>query len=600
MRLSGGDLAWIGSFLLLSLGVGLVHRRRAGQSAVEFFLAGRRSPWWLLGSSMVATTFSTDTPNLVTDLVRTHGVAGNWLWWAFLLTGLVTTFLFAHLWRRAGLTTDLGFYELRYGGRVGSFLRGFRAVYLGLFFNVVILATVTLAAIKLGGALFGLSPAESVFLASAVTMVYSMLGGLAGVLWTDLFQFGMAMAGSVLAAVWAIRHPAVGSLQGLFAHPRVVERTSFLPDFGDPSLWIPLLLIPLAVQWWSVWYPGSEPGGGGYVAQRMLAAKNERHAVGASLLFNVAHYAVRPWPWILVALASLVVFPDLDSLARVFPELDPSLIRNDLAYPAMLTLLPSGLLGLVAASLLAAYMSTVSTHLNWGASYLVEDLYRPFFRPQASEPERVWVGRATTVLMMVVSGVLALSLSHASEAFSLLLQIGAGTGAIFLLRWYWWRISGWAEVAAMLASFLGALTFQVGLPLLGWERLPAWKELLIGVLSTTLVWLFVALLGPRTPQAQLEQFVAAVRVGGPGWKRVRLAAEQRGVELPPAQDRLSRGLLGVFGGALGVYGLLFGVGAWLGGRFGLAFAWLVVCFCGALMVSWVLRSSAVVNRKDPI
>jgi Na+/proline symporter len=582
--MDGIDLLWIYAFLLFSLSLGLMHWRRAGESPVEYFLAGRRGSWWLLGTSMVATTFSTDTPNLVTDLVRTYGVSGNWLWWAFLLTGLTTTFLFADLWRRAGLITDLGFYELRYGGRLGRFLRGFRAIYLGFFFNIIILASVTLAAIKLGFVLLGLSPVESVFLAGVVTVVYSMLGGLAGVVWTDLLQFGMAMAGSFLAAVWAVEHPKVGGLQRLFSNPQVRERAAVLPDFSNVEVWIPLFLIPLAVQWWSVWYPGSEPGGGGYVVQRLLAARNERHALGAALFFNVAHYALRPWPWILVALASLVVFPDLASLAAAFPQLDPQLVRHDLAYPAMLLELPPGLRGFVLASLLAAYMSTVSTHLNWGASYLVEDFYRPFLRPQASEREAVWVGRWSTVVLMGASGFLALSLSHALATFELLLQIGAGTGAIFLLRWFWWRVSAWAEMAAMASSFLGAVVFQVLWPAMGWVRLPAWQELLLGVGFTTAVWLSVAWWGPTTPQEQLERFVKTVQVGGPGWRAVLRRAQERGVELPPAEARFQKGLFRVFGGMVGVYGVLFGLGAWLAGRPVTALAWLGAAVVGALAI----------------
>lgn len=597
MHLAGVDWLWIGGFLMLSLGAGIARFARASRSSEEYFLAGRRNPWWLLGVSMVATTFSTDTPNLVTDLVRTHGVAGNWLWWAFLLTGLVTTFLFSRLWRRAGLTTDLGFYELRYGGPVGRFLRGFRALYLGFFFNVVILATVTLAAIKLGGVLLGVGPVETVLLAGSVTVVYSMLGGLRGVLWTDLLQFGLAMSGSVAAAVWALRHPAVGGLDGLFSNPAIVSRSSLLPDLAEPGVWVPLLLVPLAVQWWSVWYPGAEPGGGGYVAQRMLAARDERHAQGASLLFNVAHYALRPWPWILVALASLVVFPDLEALRRAFPTVEAGILGQDLAYPAMLTLLPTGLLGLVIASLLAAYMSTVSTHLNWGASYLVEDFYRPFLHPAAGDREAVRFGRVMTLMLMLASGALALVLSHALEAFSLLLQIGAGTGAIFLLRWYWWRVSGWAEVAAMGASFLVAIGLRVLLPASGVERLASWQELLVGVATTTGVWLLVSWFGPATPQERLEAFVREVRVGGPGWETVRQRARKRGVELPPPEDSIGRGLLGVLGGVLLVYGLLFATGGALAGRSLLAGLCLAGALAGGGILQFVLRSEGA--RRAP-
>src|SRR5690606_17651178 len=431
MNLVFADWAIIATYFAAALVIGLAVSRRAGRSTADFFLSGRNMPWWLLGTSMVATTFSTDTPNLVTDIVRQNGVAGNWVWWAFLLTGMLTVFVYAKLWRRAGVLTDLEFYELRYSGKPAAFLRGFRAIYLGVFFNVAIMATVTLAAIKISGVLLGLSPVATILLAGGVTVVFSMAGGLTSVLLTDFLLFITAMAGSIAAAVVALRHPDVGGLSSLLAHPNVAAGIDLLPDFSDPAAYVPLLVVPIAVQWWSVWYPGSEPGGGGYVAQRMLSARNEQEATAATLLFNVAHYALRPWPWILVALASLVVFPSVDALREAFPNLPESILGHDLAYPAMLTFLPAGVLGLVVASLAAAYMSTISTHLNWGASYVVNDFWRRFVEPDADERRLVRVGRVSTVALMVLASLFALWLQNALQAFQILLQIGAGTGLLF-------------------------------------------------------------------------------------------------------------------------------------------------------------------------
>ncbi len=554
MNLSQLDVLVVAGYLGLTLAIGLWASRRAGKSETEFFLSGRSMPWWLLGLSMVATTFSTDTPNLVTDIVRTNGVAGNWVWWAFLLTGMVTVFVYARLWRRSGVLTDMEFYEMRYSGRVAAFLRGFRAVYLGLFFNVMIMASVTLAAIKIGGVMFGWSPVTTVVIASLVTVTFSAAGGFRGVVLSDALLFGVAMAGAITAAVVAIRHPAVGSLDNLFSHPNVVGRLDFVPDLTDLDVAVPLFFVPLAVQWWAAWYPGAEPGGGGYIAQRMLAAKNEAHAMGATFLFNAAHYALRPWPWLLVALASLAVFPDLDSLRAAFPEVDPDVVRHDMAYPAMLTFLPTGLLGLVVASLAAAYMSTISTHLNWGSSYLVHDVWRRFVRPEADQRELVAVGRIATVILMVLAALFALVLENALQAFQILLQIGAGTGLLFLLRWFWWRINAWSELAAMGVSFVVACVF-----VFSDFGLAAWQELVLGVLVTTVGWVTVTLLTPPTAMERLESFYRKTRPGGPGWRRV--AARSGVAEDGPAEAwAVPRGVLLAFLASLAIYALLFGVG----------------------------------------
>lgn len=552
MQLSVIDNAIIIGFFGISLLIGLWAARKAGTSSSEFFLSGRNMPWWLLGVSMVATTFSADTPNFVTQVVRQNGVSGNWVWWAFLLTGMLTVFVYAKLWRRSGMNTDLEFYELRYGGKPAAILRGFRALYLGVFFNVMIMAGVCLAAIKIGAVMLGLSPITTLAIAGSVTVVYSMFGGLRGVLITDLFQFALSMLGTIWAASVALNMPEVGGLQNLLAQPQVTSLTNMFPDFSEPEQFIPLLIIPLAVQWWSVWYPGAEPGGGGYIAQRMLAAKNEKHAMGATLLFNVAHYALRPWPWIIIALCSVLVFPDLSSLQEAFPHVEAEILNDDLAYPAMMTLLPAGLLGLVLASLIAAFMSTISTHLNWGSSYVVNDFYRRFLKPEANERELVWVGRLSTFLLMGLAALFALALENAIQAFNILLQIGAGTGGIFILRWFWPRINAWTEIAGMVISFLVAIVLELVCPD-ACGSLGHWK-LVMGVGITTVGWLAVTLLTPKEDESVLRSFAQKVRPGA-GWAKYLDGA--RGVGVLPMQ------ILGMFLGCVGVYGVLFGFGALL-------------------------------------
>ena len=463
MQLTALDWIIMGAYFALSLGIGLAVSRRSGRDFDSFFLGGRSMPWWLLGISMVATTFSTDTPNLVADIVRTDGAFGNWAWWAFLLTGMLTVFLYAKLWRRSGVLTDVAFYELRYSGRLAAFLRGFRAVYLGLLFNVLIMASVTLAAIKIGGVMMDWTPLQTVVIAAGVTMLYSAAGGLRGVVLTDLVQFALAMAGSIGAAIYLVNLPEVGGWGTLLEHENVSGVLAFWPSL-ETATWedlVPVFVIPLAVQWWAAYYPGAEPGGGGYIVQRMLSAKDEKNAVGATLLFNGMHYALRPWPWIVVALASLVVFPDLTALADRFPNLPAQVVQNDLAYPAMLTFLPAGLLGLVVTSLAAAYMSTMSTQVNWGSSVLVHDVYQRFLKPEATDGQLVWAGRLCTVALMVIACVFALYLENAFQVFNIIVQIGAGTGLLFLLRWFWWRINAATELTAMIVSFAIAVYFQI-------------------------------------------------------------------------------------------------------------------------------------------
>ncbi len=569
MTLEWIDWLSIIAFFVISLVIGVAVTRRAGSSASEFFASGRSMPWWLLGVSMVATTFSADTPNLVTDMVRQHGVAGNWLWWAFLLTGMVTVFIYAKLWRRSNVLTDIEFYELRYSGKSAAFLRGFRALYLGIFFNVIIMASVLLAGIKIAGVMLGISPVTTVTLVSGIVVIYTMLGGLRGVLLTDFVQFMIAMAGSIAAAVVVVNLPQVGGLANLLAHPAVQNRISLLPDFSDSTLVMTVFVIPLAVQWWSVWYPGAEPGGGGYIAQRMLAAKDERNAVGATLFFNIAHYALRPWPWIIVALTSLVVFPDLASLQKAFPQIGSDILRHDLAYPAMLTFLPHGLLGVVIASLIAALMSTISTQLNWGASYIVNDFYRRFIRQNPEEHELVLVGRLSIFALMILGAVFALFLQNALQAFHILLQIGAGTGLLFLLRWFWWRISAASEIAAMVISFVVAVFFEVLYPNLGLPELIEWQRLVIGVAITTVGWIAVTFVTRPTDEATLIEFYRKVHPGGPGWRTVVQAGLHSGhLDEAVVHERWSLPLeiLCVFLGVVLVYGTLFATGFWLYGN----------------------------------
>ena len=575
MQLAAIDWGVMALYGIVVLGVGLYFTKRAGEGTTSYFLAGRKLPWWVLGTSMVATTFSTDTPNLVTDIVRTNGVSGNWVWWAFAITGMLTVFFYAKLWRRSEVVTDLEFYELRYSGKPAAFLRGFRAIYLGVFFNTMILATVTLAAIKIGGVLLGASPLQVVLIAGAVTVLYSATSGLWGVVATDMILFVLAMVGAVAAAVYAVGHPDVGGLSALLDNPALEGKTGFLPDFSDWDTALAVFIVPIAVQWWSTWYPGSEPGGGGYNAQRMLAARSEDDSLKAILWFNVAHYGIRPWPWVLVAMASMVVYPTLDSIQAAFPGLDPSILGHDLAYPAMLVFLPSGLLGLVVASLAAAYMSTVSTHLNWGASYVVQDVYRRFAAPDANETHYVVVARITTVGLTILMGIVALGLSNALQAFDILLQVGAGTGLVFLLRWFWWRINAWSEISAMVISFGVAVWLTGGLWGLSWAS-PEWSSstsLVMSVLITTVGWVTVTLLTPPADAATLESFVRKIRPQGPGWRPVRATlardASSTGAQVD-GDGSISAAALSWFLGCVAVYAALFGTGYLIYGQLGYA------------------------------
>lgn len=574
MQLSSLDLGIIALFFIVFLIIGIRVSKKAGSSANEFFLSGRNMPWWLIGVSMVATTFSADTPNLVTDIVRQNGVSGNWVWWAFLITGMLTVFVYAKLWRKSGVLTDLEFYEARYSGKEAAFLRGFRAIYLGVFFNVMIMASVSLAAIKIAEVMFGLEPWKTVVYASVITVAYSSLGGLRGVVLTDFLQFIIAMIGSVAAAVYVVNLPEVGGLTELMAHPVVSTKLDIIPDISNREMFITLLIIPLAVQWWSVWYPGAEPGGGGYIAQRMLSAKNEKHAVSATLLFNITHYALRPWPWILIALASLVVYPDLASIQEAFPNVSQSKLGNDLGYSAMLLTLPKGLLGIVVASLIAAYMSTISTHLNWGSSYVAYDFYKRFVNEEASEKQLVSVGRLSTVVLMILAGLFALALSNALDAFQILLSIGAGTGSIFILRWFWWRINAYSEITGMIVSFIMALLFKFGPESL--TSIPNDYQLLINVGITTVSWVMVTLLTRPTESKTLQHFFNNVKPYGKGWNGFKRIAENKGLRLEKSVGKFSFDLSAMFAGIFIVYGLLFSIGQFIYGNITLGLVFLVI------------------------
>ncbi len=548
MLLSTLDWTIVGAYFTLSLIVGIWASKQAGTDTKSFFLAGRNMPWWLLGVSMVATTFSTDTPNLVTDLVRQNGVSGNWGWWAFLLTGMLTVFVYANLWRRSGVLTDIEFYELRYSGKPAAFLRGFRALYLGLVFNVLVMGTVSLAAVKFGEIVLGLPGWVTLTIACSITLAYSTLGGLKAVIITDFVQFTLAMIGSIWGMFYILGLPEIGGLSNLISHTNVVGKLSLIPDLSNPNAWVPVLLVPLAVQWWASYYPGAEPGGGGYIAQRMFSAKDEKNAVGATFFFNVAHYALRPWPWIMIALASLVIFPELSDIQKAFPNLPADKLGHDVAYPAMLTLLPSGLLGLVAASLIAAFMSTMSTQLNLGASYLVNDFYHRFIRPDATEKQLVRAGRLFTVISIFLGGGLGLLLTSAGQAFTLLLMIGAGTGMIYILRWFWWRINAYTEIVAMISSIIIAGYFNFGN-----SGLEGWQKIVIGAVLTTIVWVVATYFTPPDDKETLRKFVKKVNPGGPGWVKY-----SDGVSTEPWP--VPHGILSMVLGCTAVYGFLLGVG----------------------------------------
>ena len=569
MNLTSLDWLIIFSYLFLSLAVGIWASKKAGKDTRSFFLAGRNMPWWLLGVSMVATTFSTDTPNLVTDLVRQNGVSGNWGWWAFLLSGMLTVFVYAKLWHRSGVLTDIEFYELRYSGKAALFLRGFRALYLGLIFNVLVMGAVSLAAVKFGEIVLGWPGWVTLGIGCSITLAYSALGGLKAIIITDFIQFILAMIGSHWAMLYLLGLPQIGGLSKLISHVNVVDKLALTPDMSDPNVWVPVLLVPLAVQWWASYYPGSEPGGGGYIAQRMFSAKDETNAIGATFFFNFAHYALRPWPWIMIALCSLIVFPELSDLQSALPDLPADKLGHDVAYPAMLTLLPSGVLGLVAASLIAAFMSTMSTQVNLGASYLVNDFYHRFINPDSDEKQLVFAGRLFTIVSIILGGGLGLILTSAGQAFTLLLMIGSGTGLIYILRWFWWRINAYTEIVAMISSLFIALYFNfINTGMLSWQKI------VIGAFLTTLVWVAATFITPADDEETLKNFVKKVNPGGPGWRKFYDDSTTEAWPVP-------NGIISMILGCIAVYGMLLGVGQIIYGHYipGLALLG-IVCISG--------------------
>jgi solute:Na+ symporter, SSS family len=571
----------------------LFFRKRAGQSTSEFFVSGRAVPWWLAGLSMVATTFSSDTPNLVTDIVRRNGVAGNWVWWAFTLTGVATVFFYARMWRRSEVMTDLEFYELRYSGKAAGVVRGFRSVYLGFLFNCIIMATVNLAACKIAAILFGLERWQTLALIGILNVIFATVTGLWGVLVIDMIQFFIKMTAVIAAAYFAVKH--IGGMHVLVSTlsaktgPNGVHFLNILPDFkSNWDLAIAIFIMPLAVQWWAVWYPGAEPGGGSYIAQRMLASKSEKDSLGAVLFFNIAHYVLRPWPWILVGLCSLLVYPQLADIQKAFPHLDPSLLGHDIAFPAMLKFLPVGFIGLMVGGLIAANSSTNLTHLNWGASYLVHDFYRRFLKKDASEKHYVMVGRLATLTLFFSAGALVFVLETAKDSFDIILQVGAGTGLLYLVRWFWWRVNAWCEVNAMISSFgfsvLILILRKAGIVM------PTHYALILTVLATTVVWVSTAFLGPKTDPQTLVKFYKKVRPFGPGWEPVRQEAGLSKDEAKSTGDNFPVALVGWVSGSATIWSALFAVGNFLYGRMTYAFILLgVFIVSGSVLLRVISR-----------
>jgi solute:Na+ symporter, SSS family len=551
MQLTPVDWAVVALYFLFNLGIGFYYKSRAGSSVDEFFLSGRNVPWWLAGTSMVATTFAADTPLAVTGLVALGGIAGNWLWWCFVASGMMTVFFYARLWRRSGVMTDIEFSEIRYSGKPAAFLRGFRALYLGILINCVILGWVNKAMVDILSLVLGVTPRQALVIVIgmiALTSFISTLSGLWGVLVTDVFQFVVKMGMVIALAVFAVR--AVGGIDQMKQKLAVIDLArgsqgsvlNFVPDLN--SAWMPLIafLVYISLNWWATWYPGAEPGGGGYIAQRMFCAKDERHSLLATLWFNVAHYAIRPWPWILVALASLILFPGLEK-----PE--TGYVRVMIVY------LPPSLRGLMVAAFAAAYMSTIATQLNWGASYLVNDFYRRFLKKTESAQHYVRVSQLATVFLTLVSAVVTMYLDSIADAWKLLLVTGAGTGGVLLLRWYWWRINAWSEVSAMVAAFIVSVSLRYGFQMHSDKPVDFAWIMIITVSITTVVWLAVTFLTAPEPRDVLVAFYRRTRPSRSGWGPIANLAP----EVKAARDGLSN-LLDWAAGCMLIYGVLFGVG----------------------------------------
>lgn len=579
MKLSILDWTVIAAYFLFNLGIGLYYARRASGSTSEFFLSGRNVPWWLAGTSMVATTFAADTPLAVTGFVARNGIAGNWLWWNFVMSGILTVFLYARLWRRAGVMTDIEFAELRYSGKPAAFLRGFRALYLGLPINCIILGWVNLAMVKILEITLGVSKSGAIMIVIGMllfTAFYTAISGLWGVLVTDLFQFALKMGMVIVLAILAVN--AVGGIDGmktkigaLDAASGVGSRLAFFPELN--SAWMPAitLFVYLGVIWWSTWYPGAEPGGGGYVAQRIFSAKNERHGLLATLWFNVAHYALRPWPWILTALASLILYPELVDKESGYIKtlLDPNVF-------------PTYLRGFMLAAFAAAYMSTIGTQLNWGASYVINDFYRRFIKRSAGERHYVIASQAVTVFLMIVSLMVTFNMDSIGGAWKLLLVTGAGTGTVLLLRWFWWRINAWSEVSAMICAALVSIFLQVGLKWDSDDPRSFAYLMLVTVGTTSLVWIVVTLITKPEPMEILIAFYRRVRPEGPGWDGV---AAEAGLAAEHAQGRLSLQLMNWILGVALIYGSLFGIGKLIFKEWMTGFLFLLVAIVAGALIS---------------
>lgn len=584
MKLSLLDWSVIAAYFLFNLGIGIYYARRARGSTTEFFLSGRNVPWWLAGTSMVATTFAADTPLAVTGFVARNGIAGNWLWWNFVMSGMLTVFLYARLWRRAGVMTDIEFAELRYSGKPAAFLRGFRALYLGLPINCIIMGWVNLAMVKILEVTLDLNKRQAVTVVVGIllfTAFYTTISGLWGVLVTDLFQFVLKMGMVIVLAVFSVQ--AVGGMDALRAKIAMLDaqtgqpgsRLAFFPELD--SVWMPALTLftYLAVNWWASWYPGAEPGGGGYVAQRIFSAKDERHGLLATLWFNIAHYALRPWPWILTALASLVLYPDLadKETGYIRTLMDPNVF-------------PTYLRGFMLAAFAAAYMSTIGTQLNWGASYVINDFYRRFVKRDGSERFYVIASQFVTMLLMIVSLIVTFYLESIGAAWKLLLVTGAGTGTVLLLRWFWWRINAWSEVSAMIAAAACSLFLQLGLKWNSDDPKDFAYLMLVTVSVTTAVWLAVTLLTSAEPTEKLVAFYRRVRPDGPGWKRV---AAESGITEPVTSGSLAAQFANWLLGCVLIYAFLFGSGYVIFGNWSKGIALLVGGFLAGALILWNLR-----------
>ena len=585
MHITWIDWVIVAASILICFVPALFLAKRSSGSTAEFFASGRSVPWWLAGLSMVATTFSSDTPNWVTEQVRKYGVAGNWQWWAFVLTGVATVFFFARLWRRSGVMTDLEFYEHRYSGTAASVVRGFRAIYLGLFFNCFIMGMVTLAACKIANILFGMPAWQTIVVCGVLNVVFAAHSGLWGVLVIDMVQFFIKMT-AVFAAAWfslvEVGRRLAGDASGWTGLKVLVAQLStqqvvttngvpvmsvsdgtgqpildMLPNFSMKELALMIFILPIAISWWANWYPGAEPGGGSYIAQRMLASKSEKDSLGGTLFFNIAHYVLRPWPWIITALCSIIVYPDLAAITKAFPNADPKLIGHDSAFPAMLMFLPVGFVGLMIGGLIAANSSTILTHLNWGSSYLVHDFYRRFIKKDATETHYVNVGRLSTVFLYVIAALLSLTMSSAQQAFQILLSIGAGTGLLYLARWFWWRVSAWCEVVAMVMSLVTAVGVPLAMPHADFAT-----TTIIQVGLTTLSWLITAYVGPQTDRATLIAFCQKVKPAGPGWTELRAAAGISDAEIAQ-ENRIGSAFVGWISGCALIWGSLFAIGNFL-------------------------------------